>query len=74
MQALDPSPEAAEIQERIHRELGPAGRLKLAIELSEVARSFTIAGIRQLHPEYSEQDAIRALAEQLYGRPERANV
>jgi len=68
MRALDTTPEAAAIQERIHRQLGPSGRLELAIELSEVARSFTVAGIRQRHPEYSEQDAIRALAEQLYGR------
>lgn len=70
MRALDTSPEAAAIQERIHRQLSPSGRLELAIELTDVARAFSIAGIRHRHPEYSEQDAIRALAEQLYGRPE----
>jgi hypothetical protein len=66
MRALDTSAEAAAIQEAIHRRLGPAKRLKIALELSDLAKSFAIAGLRLRHPEYSERDAIRVLAEQLY--------
>ena len=66
MRALDTSAEAAAIQERIHRELGPAGRLKIALELSDLAQAFSVAGIRLRHPDYSEQEAVRALAQLLY--------
>ena len=39
----------------------------IALELSDVAHSLAVAGIRQANPELSEEEARRKLAERLYG-------
>lgn len=67
MVALDTSPEAAALQLQAYRELGPAGRLRIALELSDFTHALAVAGIRRRHPELSEPDARRKLAEMLYG-------
>lgn len=46
--------------------LGLAGRLRIALELSDFTHSLAIAGIRRRHPELSDEDARRKLAELLY--------
>ncbi len=45
----------------------PAGRFKIALELTKLTRRFAIAGIRRRHPEYTEEQAIEALARALHG-------
>jgi hypothetical protein len=67
MRALDTTPEAAALQEQAYRELGPSGRLKIALELSDFTHALAVAGIRLRHPEYDEETARRKLAEMLYG-------
>lgn len=46
----DTSREAAEIQAAVYRGMTGIARLRLAFELSELAREFTRAGIRHRHP------------------------
>lgn len=63
---LDTSPAAAQLQEEAYRQLGLAGRLRIALELSDFTHAMAIAGIRRRHPECSDEDARRKLAELLY--------
>jgi hypothetical protein len=63
----DTSPAAAELQENAYREMGLGGRLKIALELSDLTHSFAVAGIRRGDPDCSEEEARRRLAEMLYG-------
>jgi hypothetical protein len=65
---LDTTPEAAELQIRAYREMSLAGRLRIALELSDLTHSLAVAGTRRLNPELSDEDARRMLAERLYGR------
>jgi hypothetical protein len=67
--SLDTTADAAELHEKAYRELGAAGRLKIALELSDLTHAFATAGIRRRHPALSEEDARRQLAELLYTRP-----
>jgi hypothetical protein len=68
---LDTSIDAARLQEQAYRELGPVGRLKIALELSDLAHSFAVAGIRRDDPRLTEEEAYRRLAEHLYGQPQK---
>lgn len=65
MTISDTSAEAQALQLAIHRRLGPDGRLRVALSLSQITRQLFEAGIRQRHPDYSEvqvkQEVIRAL-------------
>jgi hypothetical protein len=63
---LDTSAAAAQLHVEAYRELGIAGRLRIALELSDLAHALAIAGIRRRHPECSDDDARRKLAELLY--------
>ena len=58
---------AASLHEDAYRELGLGGRLRIAFELSDFAHALAVAGIRSRHPEYTEEEAQRKLAEILYG-------
>ncbi|HEV7241546.1 MAG TPA: hypothetical protein VGQ36_20105 [Thermoanaerobaculia bacterium] len=64
---LDTSAAAAQLHAESYRQLGLAGRLRIALELSDLTHAMAIAGIRRRHPECSEEDARRKLAELLYG-------
>lgn len=68
MRARDTSEKAAAIQDELHDRLGPAGRFRLAMQMSELAREFAKAGVRQAHPDYSEAEVLRELAKIFYGR------
>lgn len=68
---LDTTPAAAAIQQQAYRALGNAGRLKLALELSDLTRAFAIAGVRQRNPDITPEEAHRKLAELLYVSPHR---
>lgn len=63
----DTTPEAALLHEESLRQLGSAGRLRIALELSDFTHAMAVAGIRRRHPEYSEEQARHKLAEILYG-------
>jgi len=62
----DTSPAAAALQEQAYRELGPSGRLRIALELSDLTHVLAVTGIRLRHPEYGDEEARRELASILY--------
>jgi hypothetical protein len=64
---LDTSPDAAELLEESYRRIGMAGRLRIALELSDLTHAFAVSGIRWRNPELSDEEARRVLAERLYG-------
>jgi hypothetical protein len=66
--ALDTSIDAALLQEQAYREIGPVGRLKIALELSDLTHAFAVAGIRRNDPSLTEEEARCRLAERLYGQ------
>ena len=63
----DTTPEAAEVQRRLLREMSSARKTALTDELCETARTLAIAGIRGRHPDYSEGEARYALWRMMYG-------
>jgi hypothetical protein len=54
----DTSARAAAVQLALYRKVGPSGRARVAVELSDAVRETAIAGIRRRHPEYSERDVM----------------
>jgi hypothetical protein len=63
----DTSPAAAAVHEAALRQLGPARRLKIALDLSDLTHSFAVSGIRQRTPDYDDEQARQELARVLYG-------
>jgi hypothetical protein len=49
------------------RRLGPEGRIRVAIELSEATRQISIEGMMRRHPEYSFEQARREVLRRLWG-------
>ena len=66
MRSRDTTPEAAALQLDAYRRMGPAGRLRIALDLSDFTHKLALAGIRQRQPELSEAEAYAKLAELLY--------
>ncbi len=67
MSVSDTTPRAAAIQLQLYRRAGPAGRARIAVELSDAVRQTTVAGIRRRHPEYSESEVSAAFLRLVYG-------
>ena len=67
MRPLDTTAEAEEAQASIQHRLGPEGRLKVAIEMSEMARRLARAGLRARHPELAEGAIDARLIRDHYG-------
>jgi len=63
----DTSPDSHEAQLRAYRRLGPAGRARVAANLSGDTRELARAGIRARHPEYRDEDVESALRRLLLG-------
>jgi hypothetical protein len=68
MHARDTSTKAAEIQDKLHDAMGPEGRFRLAMRMSELAREFAKAGVRDQHPQFTEDQVLQELARLFYGR------
>jgi len=66
MHSLDTTSEAAILHLVAQREMGPARRLVAALQLSDLAHAFALAGVRQRRPELNETQAKAVLAKQLY--------
>jgi hypothetical protein len=64
---FDTSPEAWEVYLAAVRRLGPEGRVRLALELSEAVRSIHLAGILARNPTWKLEDAVRHDVERQYG-------
>ena len=67
MRALDTTAEADEAQASIQRRLGPEGRLKVAMEMSEMARRLARAGLHARHPELAQGALDARLIRDHYG-------
>jgi hypothetical protein len=63
----DTSREAAEVQLEAWRRLGPEARVALAAQLSDEIREVSLAGIRHRHPDYTDDEALRALLRLIVG-------
>lgn len=67
MRPRDTHPDAYEFQMRVYRRLSPQQRGEIAGAMSGDIRRIASDGIRHRHPEYSEEEIVRALVELLYG-------
>jgi hypothetical protein len=63
----DTTPEAALVQLRIYQNMAPEKRLKQAFEMAEFGRILCAAGIRDQHPEYTEQQVNLAVIRRILG-------
>lgn len=63
----DTSLDTEKAQLAVLKRIGAAGRLRMAIQLSDNIRDITMSGIRQRHPEYSEDMVTKALIKYLHG-------
>ncbi|MGH9533837.1 MAG: hypothetical protein ACRD2E_03160 [Terriglobales bacterium] len=63
----DTTPQAAQAQVAALIKLGPEGRLRAALEMSETARQVAIEGLRRWHPEWSFDHARRELVRKILG-------
>ncbi len=71
MRSRDTSEKAATIAADANRALGAERRFEQALELSDLLREMAKAGLRARHPEYSDEELIRALTVQLHGEVRR---
>lgn len=67
LRSPDTSLEAHDVQMAIWQRLGPAGRVALAVELSDALREITRSGIRARHPAYDESEIELALRRLMWG-------
>jgi hypothetical protein len=65
---------ALEAQLAALRRLGPAGRVRLAVEMSEDARRISFEGERRRHPELTPAEARLAVLRRLWGAQVAARV
>lgn len=63
----DTSPEAAEVQLNIYRRMTGEQRLRIAMEMSRMAREFALTRIRSEHPEWSERECKMELIRIAFG-------
>lgn len=70
MHLLDTSATALERQRETFRRMTPEQRLAVAAEMSDEIRAVTESGIRQRHPDYSDDEIRTALVVILLGREE----
>jgi len=54
MKRLDTTKEAENIQIEIFRRMGPEGRLRSALDLTQTSRRLLATGVRRRHPDYTE--------------------
>jgi len=69
--AFDTSPAMREAHLRLYREIGETGRARIAAEMSDLLRDLAIAGVRQRHPEYGEEQVLAEVLTVFYGREQK---
>jgi len=67
IEPLDTSPSAQAHQDQAHIRLGPEGRLRVALELSEAVRDLRLAGLRSVSPGASEAELVRMFIDESHG-------
>lgn len=71
---VDSETYALEAQLAALRRLGPMGRVRLAVEMSEDARRISFEGERRRHPELTAAEARLAVLRRLWGTALTARV
>jgi len=66
MPRTDTTSEIATLHDQAYRELGPAGRFRIALELSDFTHALALAGVRRRNPQMTTEQSRRHLAEILY--------
>lgn len=64
---LDTTSDAWSRQKRALADLGPEGRYRVALELSEAVRAIQLAGIGARHPDWDHRRIVRHLVLRQYG-------
>ena len=64
---LDTSPEGNRRQAEAHRALGPTGRVKMAVELSEAVREIRLAGLGSTFPEAPRRELMKRFISEVHG-------
>ena len=67
VRSRDTTAVAASLHEESYRQLGMAGRMRIALELSDFTHALALAGVKRRIPAGSDEEARRRLAELLYG-------
>ncbi|MGH9111239.1 MAG: hypothetical protein ACRDZN_02915 [Acidimicrobiales bacterium] len=67
MRSADTSPEIHAVQIEIYRNMTPARRLELAIEMTAEANAISARSIRSRHPDYSDDEVQWALLRLRFG-------
>lgn len=63
----DTSPEAAAVQTGIYRRMTGEQRMKLAYEMSLMARELTLTRLRAQHPDWSHAELMREILRYAFG-------
>lgn len=63
----DTSTEAAALQADLHRRMSGEQRLRIAMEMSDLARELTLARLRLDHPAWGEPELRRELLRYAFG-------
>lgn len=66
-QPMDTSGTVQGLQRQAHIRLGPEGRLRIALDLSDVVRDLQLAGIRSNSPGASEAELVRRYILETHG-------
>jgi hypothetical protein len=64
---LDTPVTAQNLQQQALVRLGPEGRLRIAIDLSEAVRKLRLAGLRSSQPDVSEAELVRRFILETHG-------
>jgi hypothetical protein len=67
MRSRDTAPDAHRVQLEAYRQMGPARRVQLAIEMSERAREIAIEGTLARSPGMSREEARERVLRQILG-------
>lgn len=64
---IDTDDEAHARQLEVYRRMGGTERVQVMFRLNAMTRALAMAGIRNRHPEYGDDQVLRALARLLHG-------
>lgn len=67
MRPSDTDDKARAVQLAVLRSIGPAGRVRLAAEMSETVRSIAFDAEKRRHPELSAAEAQQAVLDRIWG-------
>ena len=67
LRPLDTTADAWSVQRSALGKMGPDGRVRAALEMSDVVRRVHLSGIRSRHPDATEREAIARFIAKVHG-------